>query len=90
MQSIGVANGREAVREKNKVTFDHFVRSQVAGGAQDGENVAQNWIFAVDTLHLVGSYHNPTTCKASASRTGRKPFGKTKTMFYHVGLSQDV
>jgi hypothetical protein len=28
--------------EKKKPTFDHFVRSQAAGGAQDGQNAARN------------------------------------------------
>jgi hypothetical protein len=55
MQSIGAANGREAVREKNNTTFDHFVRSQAAGGAQDSQNVDRNRIVSVDTLHVVGS-----------------------------------
>jgi hypothetical protein len=84
---------REQVKrrsKKKKVTFDHFVRSQAAGGAQDGQNVAQKWIFLVDTLHVAGSYHDPTRCKVSASKTGQKLFGKTKMTFYHVGLSQDV
>jgi hypothetical protein len=80
----------EKTFEKKKATFDHFVRSQATGGAQDGQNIAQNWIFSVDTLRVVGSYHDPTACKVSASRTGQKLFGKTKTMFYHFGLSQDV
>jgi hypothetical protein len=76
--------------KKKKAAFDHFVRSQAAGGAQDGQNVAQNWIFPVNTLRVVGSCHDSTTCKVSASRTGQNLFRKTKTMFYHVGLSQDV
>jgi hypothetical protein len=54
MQSIGAANGREAVR-KEKTTFDHFVRSQAAGRAQDSQNVDRNRIVSVDTLHVVGS-----------------------------------
>jgi hypothetical protein len=54
MQSIGAANGREAVRKKN-TTFDHFVRSQAAGGAQDSQNVDRNQIVSVNTLHVVGS-----------------------------------
>jgi hypothetical protein len=76
--------------EKKKGAFDHCVCYQAAGGVQDGQNVAQNWIFPVDHLHVVGSWHDPTACKVSASRTGQKPFGKTKTTFYHVGLSQNV
>jgi hypothetical protein len=95
---------------KKKATFDHCVCSQAAGGAQAGQNVAQNWIlfgylgrsqapasfpngqnvgiqpFVLgDTLHVVGSWHDPATswhdphdpatCKLSASRTKDKPFG---------------
>jgi hypothetical protein len=37
--------------EKKKSTLDHVVRSQAAGGGQDGQNVAINWIVLVDTLH---------------------------------------
>jgi hypothetical protein len=44
---------------KNKATFDHFVRSQAAGDAQDGQSVPQNWIFSVDTLHVVGIANGP-------------------------------
>jgi hypothetical protein len=28
---------------------------QAAGGAQDDQNVARNWIVLVDTLHAIGS-----------------------------------
>jgi hypothetical protein len=52
MQSIGAANGREAVRKNNNTTFYHFVRSQAAGGAQDSQDVDRNWIVSVDTLHM--------------------------------------
>jgi hypothetical protein len=39
--------------EKNNITFDHFVRSQAARGAQDSQNVDRNRIVSVDTLHVV-------------------------------------
>jgi hypothetical protein len=40
---------------EKKKRFDYFVRSQAAGGAQDGQNVARNLMVSVDTLHVVGS-----------------------------------
>jgi hypothetical protein len=55
------------------------------GGAQDGQKVAQSWIFLVNTLHVVGSYNNPSTCKVSASRMPGKSFGKMKTSFTMLG-----
>jgi hypothetical protein len=77
---------RARSRSENKqATFDHFVRSQAAGGVKDGQNVAQNWIFSVDTLHVVGSYHDPNVCKVSAPRIPGKPFGKMKTNFTMLG-----
>jgi hypothetical protein len=42
-------------RSENKKMFDHFVRSQAAEGAQDGQNVARNLMVSVDSLHVVGS-----------------------------------
>jgi hypothetical protein len=38
----------------------------------------QNSKFCTDTLHVVGSWYNPTTCKVSASRTGEKTFEKKR------------
>jgi hypothetical protein len=58
--------GEKSRSEKKKATFDHFVRSQAAGGAPDGQNVAQNWIFSVDTLHVVGSNRMQSIGTASA------------------------
>jgi hypothetical protein len=52
MQSIGAANGWEAIRKKRK---RHFVRSQPAGGAQDSQKIDRNWIILVHTLHVAGS-----------------------------------
>jgi hypothetical protein len=36
---------RAISRSEKKKMFDHFVRSQAAGGAQDGQNAARNLIF---------------------------------------------
>jgi hypothetical protein len=45
--------GSRTKKKENDV--DHFVRSLVAGGTQDGQNVAKRMIVSVDTLHVVGS-----------------------------------
>jgi hypothetical protein len=41
---------KRAIRRlEKKKTFEYFVRSQAAGGAQDGQNVARNLMLSVDT-----------------------------------------
>jgi hypothetical protein len=80
---------REAIR-KNEMALHHFVRSQVVGGVQDDENDGSPLFVSTDTLHMVGSWYNPTTCKVSASRTANNPFGKTITAFGHVRRSKGM
>jgi hypothetical protein len=66
----------ESRSEKKKTGFDHFVRSQAAGGAQDGQ------YRTIRCWHVVGSCHDPTTCKVSAPRTA---FHLTLYIAYSVG-----
>jgi hypothetical protein len=46
---------RAISRSEKQKTFDYFVRSQAAGGAQNGQNVARNLMVSINTLHVVGS-----------------------------------
>jgi phenolic acid decarboxylase len=89
MQSTIVQIDREAVR-KNETALHHFVRSQVVGGVQDDEKVGIQLFVSTDTLYMVGSWYDPTTCKVSASRTANNPLGKTITAFGHVRRSKGM
>jgi hypothetical protein len=60
--------------EKKKTVFDHLGRSQAPASAPNGQNVGIQPFVSGDNLHVVGSWHDPTTCKVSASRTSDKPF----------------
>jgi hypothetical protein len=68
---------------KKKTAFDHLGRSHAPASARIGQNVGIQPFVSGDTLHVVGSWHDPTTWKVSASRTSDKPFGKKKKTFDH-------
>jgi hypothetical protein len=78
------------------------MRPQLPGSAQNDQTFSflPNGLSLVrdaDTLHIVGSCHDPTTCKVLPKTNGWmptfSPFGalpgkKKKTAFDHLGRSQ--
>jgi hypothetical protein len=55
--------------------FGHLVRPQLPGSAQNDQTSLSFFpkgfspIHRADTLHVVGAYHGPTTCKVSAQHS---------------------